>query len=435
MKTLTIKRTTSLTGFSASAIRLALATLCVILMMSAARAQETRPTEPAPNAQPQSGEQRPADKDAPPPADGLLQLGEQTTEANQVVDGDFVFTSPGVPLYTRDIRLSDNIGGLRFFGTDALATSPQGAAIQFFGNSAASFGGQLFLDSGALNSAALIFRTAPTNGTITERMRIASNGNVGIGTTGTTFARLNVVAAGFGGAINAFTPDGTSITGQSTTSRGVAGFSSSGIGVLGNSLGGIGVRGSTNSTAGLAGQFDGNVQILGNLTKSSGSFKIDHPLDPANKYLSHSFVESPDMMNIYNGNATLSAKGEAVVTMPAWFDALNKDFRYQLTALGAPGPDLYVAEEIKGNRFKIAGGRAGMKVSWQVTGVRRDAYAEAHRVPVEEDKPAKERGTYLNPEAFGQPKQKGVANVQLTEEARQSKEGRAESGPQSAPRP
>lgn len=76
------------------------------------------------------------------------------------------------------------------------------------------------------------------------------------------------------------------------------------------------MRGSTNSTAGLAGQFDGNVQIIGNLTKSSGSFKIDHPLDPDNKYLSHSLVESADMMTIYNGTVVLDAKGQAVVTGP-----------------------------------------------------------------------------------------------------------------------
>jgi hypothetical protein len=171
------------------------------------------------------------------------------------------------------------------------------------------------------------------------------------------------------------------------------------------------VRGSTNSTAGLAGQFSGNVQIIGNLTKSSGSFKIDHPLDPENKYLSHSLVESPDMMTIYNGTAVLDAKGQAVVTMPAWFHALNKDFRYQLTAIGGPGPDLHVAEEIKGNQFKIAGGKPGMKVSWQVTGVRQDAYANANRVPVEEDKPAQEQGMYLNPEAFGQPKKKGLGHI------------------------
>jgi hypothetical protein len=145
----------------------------------------------------------------------------------------------------------------------------------------------------------------------------------------------------------------------------------------------------------------GNARISGNLAKASGSFKIDDPIDPAGKYLSHSFVESPDMMNIYNGIVTLDAHGAAVVEMPEWFEALNRDFRYQLTAMGAPGPKLYVAAEISGNHFKIAGGKKGQRVSWQVTGIRQDAWANAHRIPTEEVKPANEQGHYLHPELFG----------------------------------
>jgi hypothetical protein len=146
---------------------------------------------------------------------------------------------------------------------------------------------------------------------------------------------------------------------------------------------------------------NGDLTITGKLTKGSGSFKIDHPLDPANKYLSHSFVESPDMMNIYNGVIVLDSIGEASVNLPGYFQALNSDFRYQLTAIGAPGPNLYVAQEISGNHFRIAGGKPGAKVSWQVTGVRQDAYAKAHRIQVEEEKPAQQRGHYLHPELFG----------------------------------
>ncbi len=145
-----------------------------------------------------------------------------------------------------------------------------------------------------------------------------------------------------------------------------------------------------------------NLNVLGTLSKGGGSFKIDHPLDPQNRFLYHSFVESPDMMNIYNGNVITDENGEALVTLPEWFEALNRDFRYQLTAVGAPGPNLYVAEKIKGNRFKIAGSKPGMEVSWQVTGIRQDPYANAHRIPVEEDKSDHERGTYLHPDAFGQ---------------------------------
>jgi len=143
----------------------------------------------------------------------------------------------------------------------------------------------------------------------------------------------------------------------------------------------------------------GNAIITGNLTKGGGSFKIDHPLDPENRYLYHSFVESPDMLNIYDGVVRLNRRGEAFVAMPEWFEALNRDFRYQLTCVGRFAP-VFVAREIKGNRFKIAGGKPGMRVSWQVTGVRHDAYANKNRIPVEEEKPASERGSYLHPDAF-----------------------------------
>ena len=173
------------------------------------------------------------------------------------------------------------------------------------------------------------------------------------------------------------------------------------------------------SASGWAGWFSGKVRVTGTLQKGGGSFIIDHPLDPENKYLYHSFVELPDMMNIYNGNVTLDSKGEAWVELPAWFGALNRDFRYQLTAIGAPGPNLYIAKPVQNNRFQIAGGQPGAQVSWQVTGIRQDAYANLHRIPVEEDKPASERGTYLHPDAFGQPASKGV-NYQRMQQAEQS---------------
>jgi hypothetical protein len=151
-----------------------------------------------------------------------------------------------------------------------------------------------------------------------------------------------------------------------------------------------------------AGYFEGDVSVNGTLSKSAGGFKVDHPLDPANQYLYHSFVESPDMKNLYDGVVTLDAEGEAVVDLPDWFGALNRDFRYQLTCIGGYAP-VYIAEEISENQFKIAGGTPGLKVSWQVTGIRQDPYAEQHRIPVEEDKSPQERGTYLYPEGYGKP--------------------------------
>ncbi|MDX1616783.1 MAG: hypothetical protein R3300_20920 [Candidatus Promineifilaceae bacterium] len=156
---------------------------------------------------------------------------------------------------------------------------------------------------------------------------------------------------------------------------------------------------------------NGDMSVFGTLYKTSGAFKIDHPQDPAHKYLAHSFVESPDMMNVYNGNVTLDANGEAWVELPGYFEALNIDYRYQLTAVGAPGPDLYIAAEIAANRFQIAGGLPGAKVSWQVTGIRNDPYARENRIQVVEEKPAAEQGTYLYPELYGQPEEKGYIHL------------------------
>ena len=138
----------------------------------------------------------------------------------------------------------------------------------------------------------------------------------------------------------------------------------------------------------------------GTLSKGGGSFKIDDPLDPENKTLSHSFVESPDMMNVYNGNVITDKRGLATVVLPDYFEALNRDFRYQLTVIGKFSQAIIV-KEISQNRFTIKTDKPTVKVSWQVTGIRQDAWANAHRIPVEEPKPDKERGTYLHPDVYG----------------------------------
>jgi len=152
----------------------------------------------------------------------------------------------------------------------------------------------------------------------------------------------------------------------------------------------------------------GDLAATGALIGASKNFKIDHPVDPTNKYLMHTSVESPDMKDIYDGVTMLDENGQARVELPSYFEALNKDFRYQLTAIGAPGPNLYVAEEVSGNHFLIAGGQPGAKVSWQVTGIRHDAWANANRSPVEVEKAESEKGLYLHPEAFGVPIEKSI---------------------------
>jgi hypothetical protein len=240
---------------------------------------------------------------------------------------------------------------------------------------------------------------------------------------------------------------GNGVYGLSSSGYGMYGYSQTGAAIVGVSNDHYGVVGGSSNSAGLYGQsvndyaaiLDGKVKVTGNLEKAGGSFKIDHPLDPANKYLCHSFVESPDMKNVYDGVVVLDRKGKAEIELPDWFSALNKDFRYQLTAIGAPGPNLYIAEEISeatttitkssnnsssnnnnnNSHFKIAGGTSGMKVSWQVTGIRKDPWANANRIQVEEDKPDKERGYYLHPDVYGQPEENGISHLLFPKDKRE----------------
>lgn len=191
-----------------------------------------------------------------------------------------------------------------------------------------------------------------------------------------------------------------------TDATGILGFTSgAGAAVFGLNQGtGRAIWGRNDST-GPAGYFSGNVTITGSISKGSGTFKIDHPLDPANKYLYHSFVESPDMMNIYNGEVTTNDKGYATVTMPSYFEALNRDFRYTLTIIdegdSADFVQAKVVQRIKGNQFVIRTSAPNISVSWMVTGIRQDNYANAHRVQPEVEKEPENKGLYLHPKENG----------------------------------
>jgi hypothetical protein len=266
---------------------------------------------------------------------------------------------------------------------------------------------------------------------------VAGNANATSGqATGVTGVSTSTSGTGVLGNATAASGNTFGVFGQtsSPTGNGTGGYASATSGLA------IGVVGLTNSPAGVGGvftnlgggksavlignganyaqvfivdasgngNFAGNLNVKGKLTKGSGSFKIDHPLDPANKYLSHSFVESPDMMNVYNGNITTDRHGLATVNLPDYFEALNGDFRYQLTVIGQFAQAI-VAKKIAANRFVIRTSRPQVEVSWQVTGIRHDAYANSYRIPVEEDKGVGEQGYYLHPEVFGQPESKGIS--------------------------
>ncbi|KUJ64998.1 hypothetical protein ACZ90_52585 [Streptomyces albus subsp. albus] len=200
----------------------------------------------------------------------------------------------------------------------------------------------------------------------------------------------------------------TSKNGNAVTAVCGAASGTDNVGVLGEANSGSGAIGVWGKSAqGYAGVFYGPVYVSGYLYKPGGGFLIDHPLDPENRYLRHSFVESDQQLNVYSGTAVTDADGSAVVTLPEYFEELNEDFRYQLTVIGAFA-QAAVSEEIRDNRFTIATDRPGAKVSWQVTGVRRDRYVRANPFTAEEPKPEEERGTYLHPEAWGRSAESGA---------------------------
>ena len=355
----------------------------------------------------------------------ILSLSVEATVLAQNADDES--RGPGTPHYIAQFTGTNTLGDSNLFQaghTLGVNTTTPHATLDVEG---ASIDGLIGSTSSTGRFATgVIGRTVSTTGNGVAGEATATIGvNYGVfGRTASTGTGAGVAGSAIATTGNAFgvfgQSSGTSGDGvfgyasaSSGSTIGVAGFVESPTGTAGyfvaHSGSGLILQGLSGSSstqvfavdASGNGSFAGNLHVTGNLTKGSGSFKIDHPLDPANKYLEHSFVESPDMMNIYNGVVVLDSKGAASVKLPEYFQALNSDFRYQLTAIGVPGPNLYIAEEISGNRFKVAGGKPGAKVSWQVTGVRQDTYAKAHRIKVEEDKPAQEKGHYLHPELFG----------------------------------
>ena len=227
------------------------------------------------------------------------------------------------------------------------------------------------------------------------------------------------------------TAGGFAFYGESTTGTSIWGITKTGAcaGGLGWESGGnyCGVYGYAASQIGAgygyAARFDGYTHIDGGLgvnqmctvigdlyVSGNKDFKIDHPIDPANKFLLHSCIESPDRMNIYNGNIVTNANGSAVVELPAYFEKLNINYRYQLTVIGQFAQAI-IESKIQNNHFTIRTDKPNVEVSWQVTGIRNDAYAKAHPMVVEQEKTPNERGKYLMPELFGQPKELGIYYV------------------------
>jgi hypothetical protein len=255
------------------------------------------------------------------------------------------------------------------------------------------------------------------------RMSITQGGAVGIGTL-SPFSQLEVdatastVSDAFSGSgyyypDSAFGSNGTDGYGGDTdgTSEATGGnggyFIGGGADTAADAGYGIYAEGGFGAKTGVqySADFQNDILVDGNSVSDVSSTKIDHPSDPANKYLNHASVQSSEMMNIYSGNVTTDELGLATVPLPSWFEAENGDFRYQLTIIGRDA-HAWVAQKVQEGKFQIATNATNVEVSWQITAVRQDAYAKAHPLVVEEMKPAREVGFYQHPELFGQPKEK-----------------------------
>ncbi len=153
------------------------------------------------------------------------------------------------------------------------------------------------------------------------------------------------------------------------------------------------------------------VYASGNLGASGNkSFRIDHPLDPENKFLLHYSAEGPDVLNIYTGNVRTDARGFAVVKLPSYFESINRDPRYTLTVVD-DSEDFVLAKVVKkvqGNAFTIRTSKPNVEVSWEVKGIRNDLHNRIVGAPVVQNKLAEERGKYERPELFGYGRDKAI---------------------------
>jgi hypothetical protein len=327
-----------------------------------------------------------------------------------------------------------NSGATNGIGVNATAVGTNGVAVQ-------ATGGAYGIHVKAASDYGLYIDPGPEWGIISHGSQDGGEfigGNIGAygqggttgvsayanGTSGTTYGVYGAAASSAGYGVYGTSPfvgvlgDGTTIAVQggynaSSSQNGVAGYGSI-----------TGVYGQAPTNSGCYGvACNGNMQVTGTINPAAVVQQIDHPQDPEHKWLSQSLISSGEALNLQSGTVTLDATGAATVKLPGYFAALNgnADLRYQLTAMGAPAPNLHVAQEVTGNRFRVAGGAAGQKVSWQVSGVRNDAYAAAHPLQVETRKSGKDQGTlmFVPKGSHAKPMQTGPRAVAVPHHGRQ----------------
>ncbi len=281
-------------------------------------------------------------------------------------------------------------------GVYGLATATTGGAIGVYGQSNSNVGKG-------------VFGLATATSGVTFGVYGESRSPAGVGVYGEVNASDPAsLSAGVKGVNWGTAIDSVGVYGEHTgVGWGVHGRTNAGTGVYGLATattgGAIGVYGESRSPNGFGVYSWGRFAVVG--TKS---FQIDHPFRPETHFLNHFCTEAPEPQNIYNGVVVLDARGEAWVQLPDYFEAINRDPRYTLTPIGAAMPNLHVAVEIQNNRFNIAGGAPGKRVSWEVKAIRNDRWVQRYGYQTEQEKPEPYQGKYLNPELYGQPRERGI---------------------------
>ena len=237
--------------------------------------------------------------------------------------------------------------------------------------------------------------------TSTGTADVASRGN-----NARTNGGIGVEGVGYNGVSGITSQeDGYGVFGQNTSTTSTT-YDEVGVGGVG---GFVGVEGQSASGGYGVASLDRIYAMTDLASGGTKTFMIDHPLDPANKYLRHFAIESNEVLNVYRGNVICNELGEAVVVLPSYFSAINVDFSYQLTPIGAPA-GLYIKSKVKDGQFIIAGGTPGMEVSWQLYAQRNDAYMQ--NTPgagnAEPEKEARNKGRYFRPDFYGQPAEKAI---------------------------
>ncbi len=235
----------------------------------------------------------------------------------------------------------------------------------------------------------------------------------------------------YGGRFESASTSGMGVYGLATAASGITyggrfdSASTEGKGVYGwataNSGSASGVVGQTNSSASNAYGVHGiepsggaghAVYAFGTFAASgTKSFQIDHPLRPETHYLNHFCTEAPEPLNTYSGNVVTDAQGYATVRLPDYFEAINRDFRYQLTVIDGAGEEFVqarVARKIQNNQFVIRTSKPFVEVSWEVKAVRNDRWVQQYGYQTEQEKEDEIKGKYLYPELYGQPKERGI---------------------------